>query len=387
MMRKLQHTNLTCDVIPNARCAEGSYEATESEMAAEEDLNAVTVALVRCLTALAAHTVIRSLRAVRDDIVDGCRQNLFRGAATRSSGTTLFFSYNIQVPILKNLSVTFEMIKWEHSVFALPFALCAAMLAAHGVPSAHQLTWIVVAMISARSAAMSFNRLADASIDAANPRTKMRALPAGRLTPNFVWNFVIISSLIFVAAAWELNRVAFFLSPVALAVLLLYSYTKRWTRWSHVVLGFALGIAPAAAWIAVRGSLDPRILLLTGAVTFWVGGFDVLYACQDFEFDREVGLHSIPRYCGIGKALWIARSFHLLMLCLLCALVWVFSLGPLAIAGVFAVAALLAYEHSLVSENDLSKLNAAFFTMNGVIAVVFFVFIAADLLSRHAFKM
>jgi 4-hydroxybenzoate polyprenyltransferase len=279
------------------------------------------------------------------------------------------------------------MIKWEHSVFALPFALCATMLAAGGVPNAHQLTWIVVAMISARSAAMSFNRLADASIDAANPRTKMRALPAGLLTPNFVWNFVIVSSAIFVAAAWELNRVAFFLSPLALAVLLLYSYTKRWTRWSHVVLGFALGMAPAAAWIAVRGSLDPRILLLTGAVTFWVGGFDVLYACQDFEFDRNTGLHSIPRYCGIGKALWVARGFHVLMLCLLSVLVWVFGLGPLAMLGVFVVLVLLAYEHSLVSENDLSKLNAAFFTMNGVIAVVFFVFIAADLLSRHAFKM
>jgi 4-hydroxybenzoate polyprenyltransferase len=279
------------------------------------------------------------------------------------------------------------MIKWEHSVFALPFALCATMLAAHGVPNGHQLTWIVVAMISARSAAMSFNRLADASIDAANPRTKMRALPAGLLTPNFVWNFVIVSSAIFVAAAWELNRVAFFLSPVALAVLLLYSYTKRWTRWSHVVLGFALGMAPAAAWIAVRGSLDPRILLLTGAVTFWVGGFDVLYACQDFEFDQQAGLHSIPRFCGIGKALWIARGFHLIMLCLLSALVWVFGLGPLAVVGVFVVAVLLAYEHSLVSENDLSKLNAAFFTMNGVIAVVFFVFIAADLLARHAFKI
>jgi 4-hydroxybenzoate polyprenyltransferase len=170
------------------------------------------------------------------------------------------------------------------------------------------------------------------------------------------------------------------LSPVALAVLLLYSYTKRWTRWSHVVLGFALGIAPAAAWIAVRGSLDPRILLLTAAVTFWVGGFDVLYACQDLDFDRNAGLHSIPRYCGVGKSLWIARSFHLVMLLLLISLLMVFSLGKFAAAGVIAVFILLAYEHSLVSERDLSKLNAAFFTMNGVIAVVFFVFIALDLL-------
>jgi 4-hydroxybenzoate polyprenyltransferase len=272
------------------------------------------------------------------------------------------------------------MIKWEHSIFALPFALCGAMLAARGVPSTRHLIWIVVAMVSARSAAMSFNRLADAAIDSANPRTRTRALPAGILTQGFVRVFVISSSAVFVIAAWELNRLAFLLSPVALAVLLLYSYTKRWTRWSHVVLGFALGIAPAAAWIAVRGSLDPRILLLTAAVTFWVGGFDVLYACQDLDFDRSAGLHSIPRYCGIGKSLWIARSFHLLMLLLLISLLMVFSLGKFAAAGVIAVFILLAYEHSLVSERDLSKLNAAFFTMNGVIAVVFFVFVALDLL-------
>lgn len=291
------------------------------------------------------------------------------------------------MPLLKNLHATLEMIKWEHSVFALPFALCGALLAAHGAPSVHQLAWIVIAMIAARSAAMSFNRLADASIDAANPRTRMRALPTGALGPGFVVNFVIISSAIFVAAAWELNRVAFYLSPIALAILLLYSYTKRFTRWSHVVLGFALGIAPAAAWIAVRGSLDPRILLLTGAVTFWVGGFDVLYACQDYEFDTHAGLHSIPRYCGIGKALWIARGFHVIMLCFLAALVRAFGLGTMSIVGVIAVFLLLAYEHSLVSEHDLSKLNAAFFTMNGVIAVVFFVFVAADLLLRRTTTM
>jgi 4-hydroxybenzoate polyprenyltransferase len=272
------------------------------------------------------------------------------------------------------------MIKWEHSIFALPFALCGAMLAARGVPTGHQVAWIVAAMVSARSAAMSFNRLADASIDSANPRTRTRALPAGILTQNFVRFFVIFSSAMFVLAAWELNRLAFFLTPLALAVLLVYSYTKRWTRWSHVVLGFALGIAPAAAWIAVRGSLDPRILLLTAAVTFWVGGFDVLYACQDIDFDRDAGLHSIPRYCGIGKSLWVARSFHIIMLFLLIASVWTFSLGRFAAIGVIAVFALLAYEHSLISERDLSKLNAAFFTMNGVIAVVFFLFVALDLL-------
>ncbi len=282
--------------------------------------------------------------------------------------------------LLQSLSLTLEMIKWEHSIFALPFALCGAMLAAGGLPTLHQLAWIVVAMVAARSAAMAFNRLADAAIDGANPRTSTRALPAGRLTPAFVATFVIVSSAIFVMAAAQLNRLALWLSPVALAVLLLYSYTKRFTRWSHLVLGFALGIAPSAAWIAVRGSLDPRILLLTAAVTFWVGGFDVLYACQDFDFDRERGLHSIPRFLGIGGALWVARAFHVVMLLLLIALLMVFGLGKLAMAGVVVVALLLVYEHSLVSPGNLSKLNAAFFTMNGVISVVFFGFVAADIL-------
>ncbi len=286
------------------------------------------------------------------------------------------------MPLFRNLRVTLEMIKWEHSIFALPFALCGAMLAAGGFPSIRQLLWIIVAMIAARSAAMAFNRWADASIDAANPRTSTRALPAGHLSPAFVATFVVVSSVIFILAASRLNRLALELSPVALAVLLLYSYTKRVTRWSHLVLGFALGIAPAAAWIAVRGSLDPRILLLTAAVTFWVGGFDVLYACQDYDFDREAGLHSIPRYVGIRAALWIARAFHLIMVGLLVALLVVFGLGKLAAAGVLAVVLLLLYEHSLVKPNDLSKLNAAFFTMNGVISVLFFVFVAADLLMR-----
>ena len=268
-------------------------------------------------------------------------------------------------------------------MFALPFALCGAMLAAGGVPSLRQLLWIVVAMVAARSAAMSFNRLADASIDALNPRTQARALPAGILTHGFVRTFVLFSAGVFLLATWELNRLAFLLSPLALAVLLVYSYTKRFTRWSHVVLGFALGIAPAAAWIAVRGSLDARILLLTAAVTFWVAGFDVLYACQDVEFDRSAGLHSIPRYFGVAKSLWIARLFHALMMTLLLLLVWVFALGPIAITGVGVVLLLIGYEHSLVSKDDLSKLNAAFFTMNGVIAVVFFVFVALDLLHKH----
>jgi len=290
--------------------------------------------------------------------------------------------YNRCVPLFHSLRVTLEMIKWEHSIFALPFALCGAMLAAGGFPTAHQLTWIIVAMVAARSAAMAFNRLADAAIDASNPRTRTRALPAGQLTPSFVTTFVVVSSAVFIVAASQLNRLSLWLSPVALAVLLLYSYTKRFTRWSHLVLGFALGIAPAAAWIAVRGSLDLRILLLTAAVTFWVAGFDVLYACQDFDFDRQTGLHSIPRHLGVHRALWVARGFHLIMLALLVALLWSFGLGKFAILGVAIVAALLAYEHSLVSSDDLSRLNAAFFTMNGVISVLFFLFVAGDLLLR-----
>jgi 4-hydroxybenzoate polyprenyltransferase len=271
------------------------------------------------------------------------------------------------------------MIKWEHSIFALPFALCGALLAASGLPTAHQLLWIVIAMLAARSAAMAFNRLADAAIDAANPRTSTRALPAGHLSPAFVTTFVIVSCAIFILAAAQLNRLTLWLSPVALAVLLLYSYTKRFTRWSHLVLGFALGMAPAAAWIAVRGTLDPRILILTAAVTFWVAGFDILYACQDLDFDRHAGLHSIPRHLGIPRALWIARAFHIIMLLLLIALIPAFALGKFAAAGVVAVALLLAYEHSLVSPRDLSKLNAAFFTMNGVISTVFAAFVAADI--------
>ncbi|HLK32582.1 MAG TPA: UbiA-like polyprenyltransferase [Terriglobales bacterium] len=287
------------------------------------------------------------------------------------------------VAVLHNLRTTLEMIKWEHSIFALPFALCGAMLAAGGLPTAWQLTWIIVAMVSARSAAMAFNRLADADIDATNPRTRTRALPTGALSRGFVAAFVTLSCALFILAASQLNRLTLLLSPLALAIVLLYSYTKRFTRWSHLALGFALGVAPAAAWIAVRGSLDPRILLLTAAVTFWVGGFDVLYACQDYDFDVSNRLHSIPRYLGIARALLVARLFHAAMMLLLVSLVRSFHLGVLGLVGVVVVGLLLAYEHSLVSRDDLSRLNAAFFTMNGVISVVFFLFVAADLLLRR----
>ena len=285
--------------------------------------------------------------------------------------------------VLRNLRITLEMIKWEHSIFALPFALTAALLAAGGWPRPAQLAWIVVAMVAARSAAMAFNRVADADLDAANPRTQARALPAGRLSRRFVVFFVVAASLVLVLAAAQLNRLALYLSPAALALVLVYSYTKRFTRWSHLVLGLALGIAPAAAWIAVRGALDPRILVLTAAVTFWVGGFDILYSCQDYEFDRAAGLHSVPRFFGIRSALWIARGLHLAMMGLLVWLALLFHFGAIGAVGVGIVGVLLAYEHSLIAADDLSNLNAAFFTTNGVVSLVFFLFVAADLLWRR----
>jgi len=274
------------------------------------------------------------------------------------------------------------MIKWEHSIFVLPFALIGAMLAAGGWPSAAKLLWIIVCMVSARSAAMAFNRWADAEIDRQNPRTATRAIPAGLLSRGFVGAFTLVMAAIFVVSAAQLNRAALLLSPLALGIVLAYSYTKRFTRWSHIFLGLAMGIAPSASWVAVRGSLDPRILILTAAVLCWGAGFDVLYACQDVEHDRKVGLHSIPAAVGVPAAFWISHTLHLTALALLVVLVKTFALGTVAWFGVAVVAALLLYEHLIVSPHDLRKLNAAFFTTNGVIAVLFFVFIAADLLWR-----
>ena len=282
--------------------------------------------------------------------------------------------------LLRSLGTTLEMIKWEHSIFALPFALTGAMLAAHGWPRPVQILWIVICMITARSAAMAFNRWADADLDAVNPRTAARAIPAGVLTRGFVAVFTVFMAALFILAAAQLNRRTLWLSPVALAIVLLYSYTKRFTRWSHLFLGLALGSAPAAAWIAIRGTLDPRILVLTAAVLFWVAGFDILYACQDTAHDRANGLNSVPATIGISGAFWVARSMHAVMLVLLILLVHLFALGPVALVGIAAVAALLLYEHLIVSPTDLHRLNAAFFTMNGVISVVFFLFVAADIL-------
>jgi 4-hydroxybenzoate polyprenyltransferase len=275
------------------------------------------------------------------------------------------------------------MIKWEHSVLTLPFGLTGAVLAAQGIPSLHTSIWIIVALVAARSAAMAFNRLADATIDAANPRTKIRALPAGKLSKGFVAWFVIVTSAILILAAWELNPLAFYLSPVALGIVFLYSFTKRFTRWSHLVLGLAMGIAPAAAWIAVRGSLDPRILILTFAVLFWGAGFDILYSCQDYDFDCAANVYSVPKAFGIRGSLAISRVFHLLTVLLLAWMVVAFALGKLAILGVVLVALLLIYEHSLVKHDDLSRVNAAFFTMNGLVSMAFLFFVAGDLLLRR----
>jgi 4-hydroxybenzoate polyprenyltransferase len=285
----------------------------------------------------------------------------------------------------KRLKLTLEMIKFEHSVFALPFALTGALLAfregrSSGGEIARKLIWIVVAMVCARSAAMAFNRLVDFDIDARNPRTRMRHLPTGLLSRGFAWGFVAAASALFFLAAGELNRLCLRLAPVALGTVFFYSFTKRLTSFSHLVLGFCLGIAPAAAWVAVRGSLDPRILWLTAAVTFWTGGFDVIYSCQDYEFDIAEGLFSVPRVLGIARALWAARAMHALMVVCLLALVWSLHLGALALAGVAAIVALLVYEHSLVKPHDLSRVNAAFFTMNGYVSVLFFLFWAADIL-------
>jgi len=283
----------------------------------------------------------------------------------------------------QRLRLTLDMIKFEHSIFALPFALTGALLAWRnaGFPvegAAWKLIWIVVAMVGARSAGMAFNRILDADIDGLNPRTKTRHLPAGLLSAGFAWGFLAVMAGILILAAAMLGPLCLYLSPVALAIVMGYSYTKRFTSWSHVVLGFALGIAPAAAWIAVEGALDPRILWLTAAVTFWTAGFDIIYSCQDFEFDRGAGLHSIPKVLGIAGALTLSRLLHLAMLICLVMLLQSFSLGLLGAAGIGIVALLLVYEHSLVKADDLSRVNAAFFTVNGYVSVLFFVFWAAD---------
>lgn len=287
--------------------------------------------------------------------------------------------------VWRKFVLTLEMIKFEHSVFALPFALTGALLGWRSTGFAVdglvlKFVWIVLAMVGARSAAMAFNRVVDAEIDARNPRTKMRHIPAGTLSRGFAWAFIAVSSAVFIFAAAMLNPLCLKLSPIALGVVLFYSWTKRFTALSHVVLGFALGIAPAAAWIAITGELDPRIVWLTAAVTLWTAGFDVIYSCQDTEFDVRSGLFSLPAKLGNRNALRMSRAMHVLMIGCLVALALSLSLGWLAWAGVALVAALLAYEHSLVKHDDLSRVDAAFFTLNGWVSILFFLFWAADIL-------
>jgi len=276
--------------------------------------------------------------------------------------------------LIKNTRLTLEMIKIEHTLFALPFAFLGAVLAANGLPSPWQILWIVVAMVGARSAAMAFNRIADRHFDARNPRTASRAIPAGLLSVGFVWAFTVVFAALFLFAASMLNRLTLILAPIALASVLLYSFTKRWTQFSHIVLGWCLAIAPTGAWIAVRGEIgSPVPLLLSLVVLLWTAGFDILYACQDYEFDRREGLRSIPARFGIARASWIARSLHAAAFL---ALVWLYlvtGLGPIAIAGVIATGALLVYQHSLVRADDLQRLNAAFFTTNAFVSVILLV--------------
>ncbi len=266
------------------------------------------------------------------------------------------------------------MIKFEHTLFALPFAFLGAVLAADGLPSWRQILWITVAMVGARSAAMTFNRIVDRDIDAQNPRTANRELPTGRLSVGFAWAFLYVSIGIFLLASYSLNWLTFALSPVALICVLGYSYAKRFTAFAHIFLGLALAISPSAAWIAVKGDLMDEIpILLSVLVLMWTAGFDVLYACQDFEFDRKAGLRSIPARFGIKNSLRIARLFHFQAFIVLVLLYFVTGLGWLALAGVIAVGVLLIYQHTLVKANDLSKMNAAFFTTNAFVSVILLV--------------
>ena len=273
--------------------------------------------------------------------------------------------------LFSKLATTLEMIKFEHTLFALPFAFLGAILAADGLPTWRQILWITVAMIGARSAAMTFNRIVDRDIDGKNPRTANREIPSGKLPLSFAWIFLYISIGTFLLASYSLNWLTFALSPVALICVLGYSYAKRFTAFAHVILGLALAISPSAAWIAVRGSLNDEIpLLLSLMVLLWTSGFDVLYACQDVDFDKRAGLHSIPARFGIARALWIARLFHIQAFIVLLILYLVTGLGWLPLIGVIVVGLLLAYQHTLVKANDLSRMNAAFFTTNAFVSVI-----------------
>jgi 4-hydroxybenzoate polyprenyltransferase len=286
------------------------------------------------------------------------------------------------VLIWRKLKITLEMIKFEHTVFALPFALIGALLASGGLPTAWQLGWIVVAMVGARSAGMAFNRLADIHFDRLNPRTRGRALANGTLTVQFAIVFTVVMSGLFVLSAWELNPLCFYLSFPTLGVLFFYSYTKRFTALSHVVLGFAIGSAPLAAWLAIRGNLSLEPVLLSAAVMFWIAGFDIIYALQDVDFDRATKLFSLPARLGVRRALYLSTLFHVLTVLFLVTTAVLTESGPIAYAGILVVAGILLWEHSIVKPDDLSRVNVAFFNLNGYISVLLLLTFATDILIR-----
>lgn len=284
--------------------------------------------------------------------------------------------------IFAKITIFLEMIKFSHTIFALPFALTGALLAARGLPTISQTFWIILAMIGARTAAMAMNRLIDAEIDARNPRTAVRAIPAGLISKGLTLFFIIAAIALMMLAAQMLNPLCLKLSPIALFFLFLYSYSKRFTALAHVVLGICLAAAPIGAWVAVRGTIDAPALLLGSVVLFWVAGFDILYSLQDLEFDRAAGLHSIPVLLGVKGSLWAARVFHLIMIGLLFALFNLMQLGPIFLSGILVASAMLLYEHWLLRDGNLDKLDAAFFNMNGYISVAIVLFTAADVLVR-----
>lgn len=281
--------------------------------------------------------------------------------------------------MIRKIGIILDMIKFEHTIFAMPFALISMLVAAKGLPASSVFVWILVAMVGARSAAMTFNRIADAGIDAANPRTASRAIPAGLVTLSAAWVFVAFSAGLLILAAYMLNPLAFALSPIALGIVLTYSYSKRFTSLSHLWLGLSLGIAPVGAWIAVTGSFGPASVVLSAAVMLWTAGFDIIYSLQDLEIDRNARLFSLPSRLGPAKALVVSRLFHA---CMVVMIVWFGMLGGLGMVyyvGVALVAAFLAYEQSLVSAKDFSRVDTAFFTLNGCVSIDLLLFVAADI--------
>jgi 4-hydroxybenzoate polyprenyltransferase len=284
--------------------------------------------------------------------------------------------------MLRKLRITLDMIKFEHTVFALPFAFIGALLARKGLPTLWQAGWILAAMVGARSAAMTFNRIVDIRYDRLNPRTSERALPRGTLSIPFAVAFTVVMSLLFIFSAWQLNALCFYLSFPTLGILFAYSYTKRFTALSHVVLGFAVGCAPLAAWLAIRGEFAWPPVLLSGAVMFWVAGFDLIYALQDIDFDRKANLFSLPSRVGVAPALKISTLFHSLTVLLLFATATLMNLGWMAFAGIAVVAAILFWEHRIVKPNDLSRVNVAFFNLNGYISILLLLTFAGDILIR-----